>query len=998
MRWAAPLILAALAAPAAGAEPGLTVRALGVADGLASSGIHRIVTDASGFVWLCTNAGLSRFDGSSVVSYGAADGLKSRGVNDVVEDESRAVHWIGTTDGLYRLDHRPSTKRSTFERVELPLGGSIRRLLLDRRGRLWIASSEGLAVMTGDRTQSVTLDHLDAAKRSVTVFALAETEDGAVWAGTQADGLYRVDPTDGHARQLARGLHGLNFIRDLLVGPDGRIWCTYFGGVTRLSAHPERSENPVETVFGSEDGIPSADTTDIVADRSGAILVGTVGGIARLTADARGAWRVAGHITMRDGLPSDAVRALAFDPAGSLWIGTIARGAVKIAPTGFRRYPEVEESASILVTLIPDAHDDVLALSAVAAERYRLHRLTATGSSTHDVTLPAGLTYLGWGDPRLSPARGGGYWLATGRGLLWLRDFGLPQPTRLGPQDGLPGEDIYWIAEDRAGASWVAVADARPGSGTLLRRPPGARSFLAVAGDGAEPGDLAKSMAEAPDGTVFVGYWSRRVVRIGSDGRAKTVVFDPPLAERHLHGLFFDRAGKLWILSEGATVCDDPFAPVAKRSPGPSALNGIDVNCMVEDATHGLYFGTERGVFRMEGRDGAAHTYTRADGLPGDAVTHCALGGDGSLWFADTHGVSRFVPGVDPVRPPLVARLASLRVDGEPWPIGPLGAAELGPIELAPGSHRIAAEYFAIDHSPGERVSFQHALDGRDDWSVPSDARSLEFAKLGPGRHRLLVRAVRASGVAASVVPVELLIPAPLWQRAWFITLAALALAGIAAAAYRARVGRLLAVERMRTTIATDLHDAVGADLSRISLLADIAQRDVEARPDRARTMLAEAARTARDAVREMSDIVWALQPKPADLAQVLGRLRDQAADVAEPSGLDVRVSTNGRAEAIRLGDDARRDVYLLLKEAVSNAIRHAGARTIAITVEARPPGFAAEVRDDGRGFDPASPPPSRGGHGLENMRRRAGRLGAELTVTSAPGRGTSVRLDVPRT
>jgi sugar lactone lactonase YvrE len=94
--------------------------------------------------------------------------------------------------------------------------------------------------------------------------------------GHAGDGLYRVDPADGSVRHFARSLHGLNFIRDLLEGPDGRIWCTYFGGLARLSPSPERGASPVETVFETPDGIPSADTTDIVADRSGAILAGTV--------------------------------------------------------------------------------------------------------------------------------------------------------------------------------------------------------------------------------------------------------------------------------------------------------------------------------------------------------------------------------------------------------------------------------------------------------------------------------------------------------------------------------------------------------------------------------------------------------------------------------------------------------------------------------------------------------------------------------------------------
>src|SRR5262245_61933294 len=98
MRPAACLIVALLGAHTARAEPSLTVRAFGVADGLAHASVRRIVTDSSGFVWFCTDAGLSRFDGSGFVSYGMADGLAGRAANDIVEDDDRAVYWVGTAE------------------------------------------------------------------------------------------------------------------------------------------------------------------------------------------------------------------------------------------------------------------------------------------------------------------------------------------------------------------------------------------------------------------------------------------------------------------------------------------------------------------------------------------------------------------------------------------------------------------------------------------------------------------------------------------------------------------------------------------------------------------------------------------------------------------------------------------------------------------------------------------------------------------------------------
>jgi signal transduction histidine kinase len=240
------------------------------------------------------------------------------------------------------------------------------------------------------------------------------------------------------------------------------------------------------------------------------------------------------------------------------------------------------------------------------------------------------------------------------------------------------------------------------------------------------------------------------------------------------------------------------------------------------------------------------------------------------------------------------------------------------------------------------------------------------------------------------------MIPPPMWQRWWFVTLAALAALGAGSAAYRVRVGRLLALERVRTAIATDLHDAVGADLSRISLLADVAQRDIDSQPARARSLVGEVAKTARDAVREMSDIVWALQSKPADLSQVLGRVRDYAAEAAASTGVALTVSAGEEPQGVVLDDEGRRELYLILKEAVSNVIRHAGARTLTVEVRAERRGLVAEVRDDGRGFTPEARARGLGGRGLGNMRARAARLKGTLTVESHDGGGTTVRLTLP--
>ena len=124
--------------------------------------------------------------------------------------------------------------------------------------------------------------------------------------------------------------------------------------------------------------------------------------------------------------------------------------------------------------------------------------------------------------------------------------------------------------------------------------------------------------------------------------------------------------------------------------------------------------------------------------------------------------------------------------------------------------------------------------------------------------------------------------------------------------------------------------------------------------------------------------------------------MRDYAADVAVSTGIALSVIAGEEPERIVLDDEDRRELYLLLKEAVSNAIRHAGASTLTVEVRIEHGRIVAEVRDDGHGFQPGSPGRPLGGRGIGNMRARAGRLGGTLTVEGNGGRGTTVRVELP--
>ena len=225
--------------------------------------------------------------------------------------------------------------------------------------------------------------------------------------------------------------------------------------------------------------------------------------------------------------------------------------------------------------------------------------------------------------------------------------------------------------------------------------------------------------------------------------------------------------------------------------------------------------------------------------------------------------------------------------------------------------------------------------------------------------------------------------------------------AAVVRALRQAEDGRLLVLSAERARIARDLHDALSQSLFSIGLRAEAARRDLTGAPERADGHLASIADTAREARAELGAVVEGLRPPALDdeglpralrgLAAVLDRLGEAQVDV--DVDVDVDVGLAGEPEPSPARD---REVFLILQEALVNAVRHAHAGHVRLTLGAENGGLRAEVADDGVGFDPEDTRARARRMGLNAMRQRAAALGAELRVESSPGRGARVLLWVP--
>ena len=300
-----------------------------------------------------------------------------------------------------------------------------------------------------------------------------------------------------------------------------------------------------------------------------------------------------------------------------------------------------------------------------------------------------------------------------------------------------------------------------------------------------------------------------------------------------------------------------------------------------------------------------------------------------------------------------------------------------------------------LSFAVGDVLRYQYKLEGSGaDWSAPTEQRTVNFASLSPGRYHFLVRAVNSDGVL-SVQPaaVTFTILPPIWQRWWFLTLMLIVGALSVYALYRYRVARLLELERVRTRIASDLHDDIGSNLSLIAGLSEVLRQQTRQVDSQIAERLSVIANASRQSVEAMGDIVWAVNPKRDNVLDLAHRMRRFGSDSLKARNIEFRLAAPKPNQNVKLNAEVRREVFLVYKEGIHNIARHSGCQTAEAALKIERGMIILELRDDGLGFDEANVDQ---GHGLESMRRRAEKLGGRIDVSSRPGAGTTMTLTAP--
>lgn len=1029
-RWL--LAAALLLGPAAAAEQ-LPVRGYGIEDGLAGDSVNAILQDSRGYLWFATTDGVSRFDGQRFTSYGLADGLPQARAEALLEGRD-GTYWVATRGGLARFVPDRRADEPAFRRV--PLGSdrpeAMFSLYEDRAGRLW-AGGDGHLYSIGFGKDGPTVTEVRLPARTGPILSFAETLDGSLWIGSK-QGLLRRLSNDRVISHPVLPHHGEDPVSDLGVDREGRLWIVHALHVFALMPRPENGapEGPKPPLAGDRHGhggcAVDLDRPATLPRVPGSVcLVGdfegvgwrkihvSADGVVRLTSSA-GLFVWDGHRlrlrTEENGLAENALTALADDRDGNIWLGTESRGVMRVARDGLVGFGAADGLAHPQVNSIFGGSGGSGGLYVQSGSTFDnqlwVHRFDGSRLTAVRPRMP-GIAYLGWSVRQSALLdRAGGWWLATGQGLLRypagtsFEGLASATPKVYTVRDGLGGNSVERILEDSRGNLWVGTNGERP----LALWTRASDSIRSWGREDGLPSGMPSALAEDRSGQVWAGFSQGGLVRY-KEGRFERMAPASGLPDSPVTDLHLDRAGHLWVATEGGGVgrLDAPAAarPGFVRYTTAQGISSDEILCLTGDRWGRIYLGGHKGLDRLDPATGQVEHFTTADGLASNRVDAAWADPQGYLWFGTRRGLSRLRPERETAVAVPQPWITAVRVDGALQRVSELGATQVNDLRLESRRSRVEIEFLALSFAPGRgSFAYQYRLEGFDrDWTSPSATRSVHYANLPAGHLRFLVRAVNPDTQVASAAPAEvvLVVRPPLWRRVWVVFVAALAIGGIVYAFYRYRVAHAvavgLAVEQMRTHLATDLHDDLGSSLSRISILSEVARRRVESDPEGAR-LVSEIGEAAREMIEALGENIWAIDPRRDNLRSLVTRIRRFAGDLLEARGMAWNLQAPPDPEQVKLSPIERRHLYLIFKEALNNAARHSEATSVSMSIAVAGRHLSAVIRDNGKGFMPPKATESVGRHGLPSMLGRALQLKGELKIDSQAGQGTEIRLHVP--
>ena len=877
-----------------------------------------------------------------------------------VEDREGTIWGRGRDQRLWRFSGDHFELMPTNSGLE---GNALHCLTTDSKGNVWVGTEREVAIWTGSRFQSMT-------------------------------------PTNGEYPLNVSMLH---------IAPDGDVWIVANERVRKARERQWVFEaDPCRGLFSGYQ-----DRLGLQGDRNGGLWLYHYGkGLFHIRADGH-----TSRLALEENFPGERVDCFFEDREGNLWSGVDRGGLVRLRQ---KRFVSLIPDDGIISEISEDGVRNTSAATAKAAVSVAedseggiwigtygggLHRLLDGKWQT--LSVPGG-TRRGFVFS-VCPDVEHGLWVSAGDEDLFVKDeeqFRAVTPAVHGVKALLAGRDgRVWIG-NKSGL-WSSFRGQIRQYRTEVRRT-----------------DI-RALAEGADGVVWAGAGDGFLYRIGTN-HVDSFQTGDSLSAQPIWSLYAEKDGTVWIGTFRGGLLrfrNGYFERFTTKDGLPD-----DVICQIlYDGNGRLWLGSQQGIFSVSKSDIDEFTrgntksinctaYGRYDGLPslecsGSYQPAACRTHDGHLLFCTLKGVVSVNPQeLAPNRLPPPVVIEEVLVDGQVQSIdSAFHIPQSARITVAAGKRQLEFRYAGLSFVSPDRVRFRYQLIGLDKNVIEGGTRrSAQYSFLPPGNYTFRVTACNNDGVWNDETAAVSLKVLPHFYEAWWFwpAIVFLALVAVSVAVRQVVVRRLhrqleelerqRAVERDRARIAKDIHDDLGAGLTQITLLSELARREPSSQAEGHLDRISD---SARKLTRRIDEIVWAVDPQHDTLNGLMDYISAFTEDFLRTAGIRCRMDMPAVLPSLQLPAELRYNLFLALKEALNNVVKHARATEVRLGLRLENNGFTLVLQDNGQGMLSRAPNGNgdriMAGHGLPNLQTRLATIGGRCFVNSVPGQGTRVEFAV---
>jgi ligand-binding sensor domain-containing protein len=508
------------------------------------------------------------------------------------------------------------------------------------------------------------------------------------------------------------------------------------------------------------------------------------------------------------------------------------------------------------------------------------------------------------------------------------------------------------------------------------------------------------------NGKIIVSTASDELILINSTNETLKINTPANFSPGRIYRFYSDSSGNIWISYPGmgllqCRLLNDSSLNIVNKFSTESGLTNDFIQSLTFDQQGRLWLSTMAGIAVLDFKNKAAlgvpiYLFGNEEGIPASGLEYGRLVCDdnGDMWYSTQNALMKF--RVSEMKfgnqPPQVTieniLLNNKETNWKKYTDSLKGVFQL-PVnpKMKYFENTITISFKAATMTNAENVQYSYLLTGiNDSWSNSSKTNTITFTKLNSGNYTFFVRA-RTNNMSWSTPALfSFTIRKPYWQQWWFIALSVMTGAGIIYLGYRIRVGQLKKEKQIRDQIASDLHDDLGSTLNSVKVYSNVASIEKDNKQ-----YLEKINENTLEAISSLRDIIWVLDEKKDTIEHLFNRINLFALPLCEANDIQFVQQVHKSINTNLLGREEKRNLFMIIKEAINNSIKYADCKTISLSAIEEKKKLIILISDDGKGYIADT---LNEGHGIKNILRRSAEIHYLAKIDSLNGKGTSIRLE----